>query len=396
MVALSPLASARRVVLPSSTRKFSSRHYRIATDVGPSMAKLIAAHMDLVYADYQARFRAFPKRSAARQPLYVFAKRNDYMRFLAAAGIDGSGSGGMFFITQRAAGLATYAEGQSYTDFYHALYHEGFHQIASQRIGPGLPAWANEGMAEYFGEAIIVNGKLKTGLMPPDKLHIVQAMIRAKKHLPLSRLLTMDSLQWNARLRAGVASGLYQQSWSVVHFLVNANPRYQKAFIDRYLLAIAKGAERTDAYRSAFGNGTEKFEQAWQKYMLALQPSPIKIAETQLDFLSRGQASLWRRGRKPKTIERLHQNLKAESFQVQMRSGHTVVTLSANQDALFSAPQPAEGGRPTSLTMIKAKVPGAPRTIVVRGLNVTVASAWVKTDSGHMANRFLYTRSTKR
>ena len=44
------------------------------------------------------------------------------------------------------------------------LQHEGFHQFAFNHIGEALPTWINEGLAQYFEDAIIVGDKMTTGL----------------------------------------------------------------------------------------------------------------------------------------------------------------------------------------------------------------------------------------
>jgi hypothetical protein len=35
---------------------------------------------------------------------------------------------------------------------WHVVQHEGFHQFVAQVIRGDMPIWANEGLAEYFGE----------------------------------------------------------------------------------------------------------------------------------------------------------------------------------------------------------------------------------------------------
>lgn len=161
---------ASRAAAKGKTYTFNSRFYKVTTDLPDrKLATEIARHMDAVFAEYSSRMANFrPNPQAAvrpdqRMPLYLIHRQQDYLDLLAAFGFNAANSGGVFFRSPRGSGLATWVEGQSRLKMYYVLQHEGFHQFADARIASGLPPWVNEGLAEYFGDSLMLKGKLVAG-----------------------------------------------------------------------------------------------------------------------------------------------------------------------------------------------------------------------------------------
>lgn len=372
-------------------RRFNSRHYRITTDADPALASEIADHMDLVYAEYMRRFAAFRPRNVRQHPLYVFTRRADYIALLSEHGINPEGTGGMFFISASGSGLATYLEAQSLGRMFHTLRHEGFHQFADQRIGRRLPPWANEGIAEYFGEAVVVGNHLDTGRVSPEKLRPVVQHIRADEHLPFEQLLEMTQDQWNTRVNTGQASIQYDQSWSIVNFLVQGDPRYRAAF-NRYLRNIARGDRPRTAMSKAFGTEDYRnFENAWRKYMLDLDPDPSRTAAYRLEFIAAGLKLLNEHGRPVQTIDQLRNTLAAVDFSVtqEISPGRTIRISARNADN-FQPPTPKKGDESATLKLTAPASPDLPPGAVVEGLELTVRLRWRRDAAGALLPRVIY------
>lgn len=372
-------------------RRINSRYYRIATDVDEQLAGEIAEHMDLVYGEYERRFAAFRPRNAQQHPLYVFTRRADYLAMLARNGIDGEGTGGMFFISPSGSGLATFLEDQSLDRMFHTLRHEGFHQFADQRIGRMLPPWANEGIAEYFGEAVVVGKRLDTGRVSPEKLRPVVQHIKANEHLPFKELLEMSHEQWITRVSDGTASIQYDQAWSVVNFLVQGDRRYRAAF-NSYLQNISRGEAPRAAMTKAFHTDNyQNFEAAWRRYMLDLEPDPTRSAAYRLEFIAAGLKLLTEHGFKVQSIDQLHQILAASDFSVtqEISPGQTI-RLSARDAENFQAPQPKAAGKTATLALTQPAAADLPPGAIVEGLDLTIRLHWRRDASGALLCRVIY------
>lgn len=246
--------------------EIATRHYAFVTDLDRATADRIADHMDLVHDEYARRFRSFGVRDAAPLKVWVFQNRDDYLVHLRESGINGMGSGGMFFVTSEDSGLASFAEGRPLEDVLTTLRHEGLHQFAYQRLSKDLPQWINEGMAEYFGYALETERGLLPGIADPGAVVRLRAARDAGELFPLSELLFIDNATWNAMVRDGDerAALLYDQSWSVVHFLVNGEGGRYERLLGRYLHASWQGKTVTQASSEVFGTDLETMQRAWK------------------------------------------------------------------------------------------------------------------------------------
>jgi hypothetical protein len=239
-------------------------------------------------------------------------------------------------------------------------------------------------MAEYFAESIPVGGRLRTGQVPPNRLHRMKQRLENKEHIPLEELLGLSNEQWRARLQSENGPVQYDQAWSIVHFLVNGDQRYRRAFL-QYLGAVAQGASHRQAYQKAFGGGSyDAFERAWRQYMLELEPTPAKIAAERLRFLAHGIKMLHEDGKTIESVEQLKEALRRIRFRVRQRIGHGFeIERSAEDDELFTAPDPDNARRSAELTLEPAEQgSNLPPGAVVRGLELTVRLKWVQGAEG--------------
>ncbi len=157
-------------------------------------------------------------------------------------------------------------------DPWHTIQHEGFHQFASAVARHGeLPVWVNEGLAEYFGEAVFTGDSYVTGLIPPERAARVKEMIKTDQYVSITKMMAMSHGEWNAAL----AAVNYDQAWSMVHFLAHGeNGKYQGAF-SNFIQLLSRGQLPDRAWDTTFGNPAG-FEDRWKEYWLKL---PLNATE---------------------------------------------------------------------------------------------------------------------
>lgn len=370
------------IMLATGPSAFGSRRYRVSGDLDAPRAKALAAHMDAVFDEYDRRFASFESKSVRQCFLHLFASEDAYYAFLKGKGFNAANTAGVFFSTRDDAGLATFIDGQSERAMLHTLQHEGFHQFAYLRIGDTLPVWANEGIAEYFGEAILVKGKLRTGVAPESRLIAMRELVKNDETFPLERLLTMSDKDWNAMVNGGHARAglLYDQSWSIAHFLVHANRgRYADPFV-AYLRAASDGLEPVEAFQKAFGGAPADMENAWKKFVLEeWEPDPVGTASDRLEFLAVGIAAFVEQEKQPLTSIGQLQAWMKDRGMVLTRSQHGISReTSSADDVNFQPPRvPGKGKQPTMELTKPAKgsnLPGAK----VAGMPITVELVWLK------------------
>ncbi|MCC6227539.1 MAG: DUF1570 domain-containing protein, partial [Microthrixaceae bacterium] len=245
---------------PQSLRTYDPRYYQLHTDLPPSEAGQVGFRMTCMVEEYRARTRAFSGALHQKLPFYLFRDREAYLQ---SGGLPGPA--GVFKGDELLAVAGERLTSATWT----VIQHEAFHQFARQVIGGDPPVWVNEGLADYFGEALFTGDRFVTGLVPAFRLQRIQQAIRNGSMRSLDAMMRLSHDQWNADIQVGN----YDQAWSMVYFLAHGDGgKYQAAF-ERYMDLIGRGHSSAAAWGMVFGDSAG-FERRWRDYWLSLPPDP--------------------------------------------------------------------------------------------------------------------------
>lgn len=372
--------------------QYHSKYYTVYSNLAQEDVQQYARHMDAVFAQYLKRFQSFSTRDSRSMPLYLFRTRDQYKSFLSGHGIDGSASGGMFFVQRGVQGLATWVEDKSKSTTLETLQHEGFHQFAFAYIGPDLPVWVNEGLAEYFGDGILVKKRMTLGLANQRRIESIKAALQDSKTIDFDELLEMTGQQWSQNMRADLTLGRlqYDQSWSIVYFLIHGNRgKYRGAFED-YLMRLNKGRTSAKAFRQAFGtDNTVAFRQKWEQYARKIKPDPLTTAIVKMEFLGQGLRFMQEQQAPiPATLGTLRQYLRGIGFRM-IRHYHTgPVEISAHEEELYAYQN--RGGATVPFQMLEPEATNLLPRIVARGLKPEPMLLWSVDDQGKLISHIEY------
>jgi len=378
-----------------ATKPFRSRNYTVTTDLPEARARDIARHMDEVFDTYARRFSGLGVKNASPVRLYLFATNRAYLDSLDAKGFNAANTGGVFFYNATETGLATFVEGQSGRRMLHVLQHEGFHQFAHLRIGPNLPMWANEGMAEYFGYAILVKGKLRTGVAPEAAVQSLRAAVERDEVFPLSELMALSNQEWNANVRSGspMARMMYAQSWAVVHFLIHAEKgRYADAF-STYITRLATGMRHEQAMADAFGvTNLAPMERAWRKFVLEeWEPDPLSTAADRAEFIGEGIKALVKAGRPVGSLQEVRDGMRAIGYRMTIDSHGVRRVVDSADDANFLAPQPTGRGQRQAVMELTPPAGGLSLPgLRITGLGPVVRLSWLRAGDGEAVSEISF------
>jgi len=131
---------------------------------------------------------------------------------------------------------------------YHLAYHEYVHLIVDLNFGR-LPAWVNEGLAEFYGATIIGRNEIRQGKPLRSSIYL----LRERTQMPIEALLQVDynSREYDEQDRASV---FYAQSWALVHyFLLGDEGAHRQSFANYLSLLKGEGADE-QAARPALGD----------------------------------------------------------------------------------------------------------------------------------------------
>ena len=339
VLCLLSLIAACNIAAQPALDTYQSRFYRIHTNLDREEAAEYGKHMDLIFREYSQRFSILRGEERDKKDLYLLRTRQDYIATLRRFDVPAENSGGVYFYGPRGSGLATWIEDLSRDRVFNTLQHEGFHQFADSKLGRELPLWLNEGLAEYFGSAIIVDGEVRLGIVEADRIEKIRDAIKSDEALGFDELLTIQSAQWHANMAGSPKGSLqYDQSWSMVHFLVHGDGgRYRQAF-EAYLSELSRGRTHADAFKKSFGTtDTAPFARRWVTFIKEVEPDPYSTALKRLEFLGSGLSWLSRHGAEaPADLDALKRALQEREFSVTYTSEAGQKTVSASDDALFS------------------------------------------------------------
>ena len=140
------------------------------------------------------------------------------------------------------------------------VYHEYFHYVARNNYGD-LPAWLQEGLAEYYSTFQVTKDEARIGL--PIEPHV--RWLRQNPWIPLAQLFAIDqaSKEYNETARRGA---FYAESWALTHYLLSGSPP-RRAQLQELLRLTKAGAPGQEAFLKVFGADPTALEQEAHKYV---------------------------------------------------------------------------------------------------------------------------------
>ena len=282
---LLPQSHATELAGPSRLK--SSQHYRVHSELSADLTAEIVEELERCHSEFTRRIGAFvPKQiedaGSDVYDVHLFETQAAYARF---TGGEVPNSAGAFHSGKRV--LCAYLEEQGHAEIKATLRHEAFHQFAHEHFGPGLPIWANEGLAQLFEHGIRVGEDLEMGQLPPGPLREVQAAVKEGRLIDFGEMVSIGDKDWQRRMRSRETGALlYGQAWAMTHFLVYAvdgegRPLYRGRFND-FLRAVAEGTPGRQAFEANFGTNYDGFRERFERFVLSLGPTePAKSVDDQ-------------------------------------------------------------------------------------------------------------------
>src|SRR5207248_5504833 len=145
---------------------------------------------------------------------------------------------------------------------FSVIYHEYVHLLVDNTSG-NVPAWFNEGLAEYYSTLSIEEGrKVHLGELIPYHL----MALREGKLYPLRTLFAVDhySPEYNEGSKRGM---YYAESWALVHYLILGNNGQRLPQLGKFLQLLNSGRTIDEAVSEAFQTDVLTLEKELKKYI---------------------------------------------------------------------------------------------------------------------------------
>ena len=240
--------------------------YQVFAQGGHQMAFQVNMFMNEMLRQYETYFNNVTLKRAAR--VVVFSNNQDFRQYATAAiGHPHPWLQGYCKPMTDSAGnssfeLVVYQSGAVWP----TLAHEGFHQFLAYELGPRIPVWLNEGMAQFFETSHYLGSTFDVGSVNFSKLQQVQALIRSGKSPRLNEIIG-----WNPATFYGHAEIAYPMSWALVYYLLKSNQHpAASAEFRQYLQAVRAGGDDLQ-------NAQERLSQSCQRWQSDFEESFMRL-----------------------------------------------------------------------------------------------------------------------
>ncbi len=183
-------------------KKYDSRYYVVFSDLDAQTTQTAILRVTAVAEEYWGRMKGFGGKITSKYAFYFVGDPAAY------AAVGGQAAGVAY-----ADRLVVDASQAHESDRWFVTQHEMFHQFALNVIGDKVPVWANEGMADYFGEAAWTGDGLVAGTGTHDRRQYW--LSKAGSLPPFRQLLLKKPNDWRQQDQ-------YVQAWAMVYYLQNA------------------------------------------------------------------------------------------------------------------------------------------------------------------------------
>ena len=159
--------------------------------------------------------------------------------------------------------IALSTEGEK-SDTYQTIFHEYVHFLVNNDMGrSNIPAWFNEGIAEYYEQFTIENDdKVTLGALDQNNLLYLQQ----NKLIPLDTFFNIDNYSLHQQGSDG-AGLFYAQAWALMHYFMQSNNGARNPQMSKFLNLLLSGKQPKEAFTEAFQMDYATMEKELKKYV---------------------------------------------------------------------------------------------------------------------------------
>ncbi len=238
---------------------YESRHYVVTSDMGRKVCYEIANELEKFYKKYNNHVER--SRGGGKYPVFFFSGLSGYQTYCRdLLGGEAENELGRYYPSLKQLLVWNSPDKRM---VMRTVRHEGFHQYLDS-LTSEAPVWLNEGMAEYFEQAVLVRGRWKDDQLDEDHLRLLGAV--GDDRTPLRELVYTDN--WEFRAKSALH---YAQAWAFVHFLHNGGRKVEK-LLDDVLEALIAGESRKRSLDKVFSDlDWEELEDEFDVYIASLR-----------------------------------------------------------------------------------------------------------------------------
>ena len=238
-----------------------SRDFTLVGNASEKDIRLVATRLEQFRAVFAALFPTVSLNSSPPTTVIVFKNDLSFRPYKPHAE-----DSGFFQAGQDVNYIALTTEHGSTEHPLSTIFHEYAHLLMNASMGPTVPLWFNEGVAEYYStfDVMADERRFLIGNLIAD--HILY--LRRNPLLPLHSLFAVDykSAYYNEADKTNI---FYAESWMFVHYLFQADNQKHRPQLTRFLELLRARAKIEDAFQQAFQSSVESVEINFKNYIQA-------------------------------------------------------------------------------------------------------------------------------
>jgi tetratricopeptide (TPR) repeat protein len=254
-----------------------SQNFQLVGNASEKDIRLVANRLEQFRSVFALLFPAIKLNSPVPTTVIVFKSDSSYKPFKVNQNVAGYFQPGedVNYIT-----LTTETASEDHP--FRTIFHEYVHLLIENTMGPTVPVWFNEGLAEYYSTFDIMEENRKVLLGDLVRNHVLY--LRETKFLPLRTLLAVDhkSPYYNEGNKMNI---FYAESWMLMHYLLQGEHQKRRPQLVRFLELLGSNTTIDDAFQQAFQINLDAFEKDFRSYVQGAKYMATAVTfEKKLDF----------------------------------------------------------------------------------------------------------------
>lgn len=142
------------------------------------------------------------------------------------------------------------------------IFHEYTHLLVQNNMS-NVPAWFNEGLAEFYSTFEVSDGDRKVMLGKPIASHVY---LLRERFIPLQDLFRVDhnSPIYNERDKSSI---FYAEAWAFLHYLQLGNKGARAKQLSPFINSLSSGASLETSFQKAFQTDFKTMEKELSQYV---------------------------------------------------------------------------------------------------------------------------------
>ncbi len=248
LYSLAALPASRPAYAKDTWVSVRSNNFFLVGNASEKEVRQVATRLEQFREVFSRLFPRMKFTSPVPTTVVVFKSDSSYKPFKPVAdGKTVSVSG--YFQSGRDVNYITLTTEKREENPYAVIFHEYVHLLLNNTYGrTSIPAWFNEGLAEYYSTFDIEDDqKVYLGRLIDSHL----LLLRTSQLVPLDKLFAVDyyNLERNKREARGL---FYAQSWVLIHYLIQGNGGKRVSQLGEFLAQLRQNIPAEKAFRQAF------------------------------------------------------------------------------------------------------------------------------------------------